>query len=495
MYEDRILNQELRGKVISAQEAASFIKENMTIGCSGFTAVGYPKVIPAEIAKQKQAKNLKILAGASAGDEMDGVLARAGMVGYRTPFNVNKDLRNGVNSGAIRYTDQHLGHLPQLVRSNVFGKIDVAIVECCGILEDGSIVPTLTVGTSNAFLTCADQVLLELNLHHPFELRGMHDIVDLASLPISNVLPIIEAGDRIGAESIPCDPKKIVGIVITEADDQEPRFAAPDEVSERIAGHIISLLKEEIRSDRLPKDFTIQSGFGAVANAVLYGLDTDEFADLKMYTEVVQDGALELILNGKIKAASATSLCLSKAGRKKFYQNLDDMKKKVIIRPQDISNNGGIIRRLGVVAMNTAIEADIYGNVNSTHIMGSSMMNGIGGSGDFARNSLLTIFMTPSTAKGGAISAIVPMVSHVDHTEHDTHILVTEYGYADLRGLSPKERAEVIIENCAHPDYKPMLRSYFEHAKESANGQHTPHDLKTALSWHQRYLDTGSMKL
>ena len=214
-----------------------------------------------------------------------------------------------------------------------------------------------------------------------------------------------------------------------------------------------------------------------------------------MYTEVVQDGALELILNGKIKAASATSLCLSKAGRKKFYQNLEDMKKKVIIRPQDISNNGGIIRRLGVVAMNTAIEADIYGNVNSTHIMGSSMMNGIGGSGDFARNSLLTIFMTPSTAKGGAISAIVPMVSHVDHTEHDTHILVTEYGYADLRGLSPKERAEVIIENCAHPDYKPMLRAYFEHAKETANGQHTPHDLKTALSWHQRYLETGSMKL
>ena len=258
--------------------------------------------------------------------------------------------------------------------------------------------------------------------------------------------------------------------------------------------NIISLLKDEVKKGRLPNNFTIQSGFGAVANAVLYGLDTDEFNNLDMYTEVVQDGAMELILKGKIKTASATSLCLSKEGRKKFYANLNELKERMVIRPQDISNNCGIIRRLGVVAMNTAIEVDIYGNVNSTHIMGSSMMNGLGGSGDFARNSLLTIFMTPSTAKNGTISSIVPMVSHVDHTEHDTHIIVTEYGYADLRGLSPKERAELIIEKCAHPEYKPMLKDYFERAKKMANGQQTPHDLKTALSWHQRYLETGSMK-
>lgn len=144
--------------------------------------------------------------------------------------------------------------------------------------------------------------------------------------------------------------------------------------------------------------------------------------------------------------------------------------------------------------MNTAIEADIYGNVNSTHIMGTSMMNGIGGSGDFARNGGLSIFMTPSTAKGGAISSIVPMVSHVDHTEHDVQIIVTECGIADLRGKSPRERAELVIENCCHPDYRPALRDYYERAKAVAKGQHTPHDLNTALSWHQRYLDTGSMK-
>ena len=111
--------------------------------------------------------------------------------------------------------------------------------------------------------------------------------------------------------------------------------------------------------------------------------------------------------------------------------------------------------------MNGMIEADIYGNVNSTHIMGSKIMNGIGGSGDFARNAYLSIFMAPSQAAKGTISTIVPMVSHVDHTEHDTQVLVTENGLADLRGLSPKQRARLVIENCAAPDFKPLLKDYF----------------------------------
>ncbi len=204
---------------------------------------------------------------------------------------------------------------------------------------------------------------------------------------------------------------------------------------------------------------------------------------------------LELMECGKLDFASATCLSLSVDGFQKLYQKLDFFKDKILLRPEEISNHPEIIRRLGVISMNTAIEADIYGNVNSSHIMGSSIMNGIGGSGDFSRNAYLSIFTTPSTAKNGAISSIVPMVSHVDHTEHEVMVLVTEQGYADLRGLSPKERAEAIIENCAHPDYRPMLREYFLQARMFANGQHTPHDLKIALSWHQRYLETGTMKL
>lgn len=494
MYEDRILNPQLREKIIDADTAAAFVKSGMALGFSGFTAVGYPKLIPQTIAARGEAKELTVLAGASAGDELDGALARAGLVAYRSPFNVNKDLRAGINSGAVGYTDQHLGQLPGKVWSGDFGKIDIAIIECCGILEDGSIIPTLSVGASNTFVQAADKVLLELNLTHPMELCGIHDIYTVGKRPCMKPVPVTTAGERAGTVGIPCDGDKILGIVIAETEDQQPRFAPTSDVSEAIAGHIIELLKNELKEGRLPKGFSMQSGFGAVANAVLYGLDCDEFEGVNMYTEVVQDGALELVLKGRIATASATSLSLSKDGRRRFYENLDKLKDRFVLRPQDVSNSAEVINRLGVVAMNTAIEVDIFGNVNSTHIMGSSMMNGIGGSGDFARNGLIAIFMTPSVAKDGKISSIVPMVSHVDHTEHDVDIIVTEYGLADLRGKTPLQRAELIIENCSHPDYRDELRAYLEAARASANSMHTPHDLGKALSWHQRYLETGSMK-
>jgi succinyl-CoA:acetate CoA-transferase len=144
--------------------------------------------------------------------------------------------------------------------------------------------------------------------------------------------------------------------------------------------------------------------------------------------------------------------------------------------------------------MNAMIEADIYGNVNSTHLMGSAIMNGIGGSGDFARNAYISMFMTPSVAKDGSISCIVPMASHVDHTEHDVQVIVTEQGLADLRGLAPQQRARRIIDTCAHPAYRDALHDYLARARVQANGQHTPHVLPEALSWHERYLRTGSMQ-
>ncbi|WP_313470411.1 acetyl-CoA hydrolase/transferase C-terminal domain-containing protein, partial [Lysinibacillus sp.] len=166
-------------------------------------------------------------------------------------------------------------------------------------------------------------------------------------------------------------------------------------------------------------------------------------------------------------------------------------KDKIMFRPQEISNNPEVIRRLGVISFNTAIEVDIYGNVNSTHINGTKIMNGIGGSGDFARNARITIFVTSSLAKDGAISTIVPFVSHIDHTEHDVDVIVTEQGYADLRGLPPVKRAEKLIE-IAHPKYRPQLRAYFEEAKEKVGGQ-TPHILEKAFSFHKHLKENGTM--
>jgi len=283
-------------------------------------------------------------------------------------------------------------------------------------------------------------------------------------------------------------------VVETNAPDRNSKFAAPDANSQAIATHIIDFLQHEVAKGRLPKELLpLQSGVGNIANAVLAGLNTGPFDHLTAYTEVLQDGMLEMIKSGKLAHASATAFSLSNEALAELNADLDRYRERIVLRPQEISNHPEVIRRLGVIAMNGLIEADIYGNVNSTHVMGSKIMNGIGGSGDFARNAYLSIFMTPSQAKGGAISCIVPMVSHVDHTEHDVHVLISEQGLADLRGLSPKERAAAIIKHCAHPTYRPMLEEYFERAKKVANGQHTPHDLSQALSWHQRFLQTGSM--
>lgn len=85
---------------------------------------------------------------------------------------------------------------------------------------------------------------------------------------------------------------------------------------------------------------------------------------------------------------------------------------------------------------------------------------------------------------------IVPMCSHIDHTEHDVQVIVTEQGLADLRWKSPRQRAELIVERCAHPQYRPLLREYLKDAAKY--GGHTPHNLQQALSWHTRYLDRAT---
>ena len=492
---NRIRNKVLKEKIISADGAASMIKSGMTIGCSGFTPSGYPKAVPLALIKKDKGEdfNINILTGASVGSELDGVLAQAGLINRRYPYQSDKNLRASINKGEINYSDIHLSHFPQNVRYGHYGDIDLAIVEAIAITEEGWIVPSSSVGAAPTFLKEAEKIIVELNLKQSLDLEGVHDIYQLADPPERVAIPLVQAGQRIGSPYIKIDPKKIEGIVITELEDEISFTAYQDDNSNKIASHIIDFLKAEQKAGNIPEELLpLQSGVGAVANAVLSGLCNSNFENIKFYSEVIQDAVLELIDCGKIDIASGTSITLSEAGKKQFKENIDLYKNKIILRPQEISNNPEIIRRLGSIAINTAIEADIYGNINSTHIMGSRMMNGIGGSGDFARNAYLSIFVTSSVAKDGKISSIVPMVSHIDHTEHDVDIIVTEQGLADLRGLSPKEKAIEIINKTVSPVYKKKLLNYFVRAQEA--GGHTPIILDEALSWHQKFIDTGTMK-
>ncbi len=488
----RILDSRLFSKVMTAAEAAALIPDGATVGMSGFTGAGYPKAVPIELAKRIDAEHaqgrpfkVKVWTGASTAPELDGALAKVDGIEMRLPYQSDPTCRKRINAGEMEYIDIHLSHVAQTVWFGFLGKLDVAVVEVAGITEDGLLIPSSSIGNNKTWLDCADKIILEVNAWQSLALAGMHDIYyGTDRPPHRKPIPMVTAHDRIGQPFFRVDPSKIVAIVETDAHDRNTAFTAPDATSKKIAHHIIDFLDHEVKMGRLPANLLpLQSGVGNVANAVMADLEHGHFEDLTAYTEVLQDGMLNLIRSGKLTHASATALSLSEEATKEFLDNIDFYRERIVLRPQEISNHPEVIRRLGIIAMNGMIEADIYGNVNSTHIMGTSIMNGIGGSGDFARNAYISFFMTPSVAKGGAISCIVPMVSHVDHTEHDVQVIVTEQGLADLRGLSPKARAKAVIANCAHPTFKPALEEYVDRAMHYSPGRHTPHILDEAFTF------------
>ncbi len=495
---DRVRCAALHSKIVTAEEAATLINPGDHVGISGFTPSGYAKAVPLALAKRMESDPFQIdlWTGASVGDEADGALARVNGIRYRYPYQTNGDLRKSLNAGKARYSDLHLSHMAQQVREGFLGETDVAIIEAVAITEDGGIIPSTSVGNSATYVSTAKKVIVEVNVSQPLTLEGMHDIYEPADPPFRKAIPLEKSGDRIGTTYIPCDPEKIVAIVPCDITDKTRALAPIDDDAKKMSEHLIAFFQNEVAAGRLPENLLpLQSGVGSVANAVVSGLANGPFTNLSIFTEVIQDGMFDLIDAGKVEVCSGTALSPSPDGLKRFYANIDEYRKKIILRPQEISNNPGLARRLGVITMNTAIEFDLFGHVNSTHIMGSKMMNGIGGSGDFTRNGYLTIFCTNSVAKNGDISSIVPMVSHVDHTEHDVMIFCTEQGLADVRGLNPTDRARLIIEKCAHPDYKPMLNDYLDRAIEATKHAHTPMLLGEALSWHTRFVETGSMKV
>ena len=484
--------------MLSAEEAAALVQHDEVIGFSGFTPAGAAKVIPTAIAAKARIEHaagrpfkVGVITGASTGPSLDGELARADAIKVRTPYQSDKDLRDSINAGKTHFFDMHLSLLPQYVRYGFLGELDWAIVEAADVSSDGKILLTTSVGAAPTFLTQAKRILIEVNSRHPKELLGFHDIYEPQSPPHRSPIPICSADDRIGTQRVWVDPKKIVGIVESNRQDEVKEFTPVTDITTRIGQHVAEFLAAELRNGRIPKSFLpIQSGVGNVANAVLSAMGAHpEIPRFQMYTEVIQDSVIDLIKLDRCSFVSGVSLTLSNAVLQDVYDNLENYRGRLLLRPQEITNNPEIVRRIGIVSINTALEADIFGNINSTHVLGQKMMNGIGGSGDFTRNAYISIFTCPSTAKGGNISAIVPMCSHMDHSEHSVQVLVTEHGVADLRGKDPRERATAIISNCVDPSYRDLIWTYF---KLTENG-HTPQSFRSAFAFHETFLQTGDM--
>jgi acetyl-CoA hydrolase len=485
--------------ILTAEEAAALIQHGQTIGFSGFTPAGSPKAIPKALAARAMEKHaagrefkIGVLTGASTGKSLDGALAEAEAISFRTPYQSDPLLRSQINSGRVRFVDMHLSLLPQIVRYGFLGPVHWAIIEAADITSGGGIVLSSAVVAAPTFAAEADKILIELNAFHPPSWLGMHDIFEPKDPPARQEIPIYHPSDRIGSPVMVVDPKKIAGVVMTDLEDESTPFAPPTPETLKIGENVAEFLVSEMRAGRIPPSFLpIQSGVGDIANSVLAALGTHpDVPRLVMYTEVLQDSVIGLLESGRCQFASTCSLTLSPEMMRRVTHNMNFFRSRIIMRPQEITNHPEVVRRLGIVSMNTAIEVDLGGNVNSTHVMGRQMMNGIGGSGDFTRNAYLSIFSCPSTAKGGKISTIVPLVSHMDHSEHSVQIVITEQGVADLRGKDPHDRAELIINNCAHPDFKGQLREYLHLVKEG----HVPQSLSLAFAMHRHYLTNGDMR-
>jgi propionyl-CoA:succinyl-CoA transferase len=484
---------------LSAAEAAALIQNRQTVGFSGFTCAGAAKAVPLALAERAVAEHragrefrIGVMAGASTGPSLDGALARADAVSFRTPYQSDPELRTLINEAKVQFFDMHLSMMPQAIRYGHLGRVNWAVVEACDVTAGGGIVLTTSVGASPTFCRVADKVIIELNRRHPPTLFGLHDIYEPADPPYRREIPIFSVSDRIGSPVIGVEPSKIAGVVEVDMDDDPVSFSPPTAVTQRIGINVAEFLAGELSSGRIPKDFLpLQAGVGNVCNSVMAAIGGHNgIPPFEMYTEVLQDSQLRLMMQRRIRFASTCALTISRPMRDLLYGNPDFFRPRIILRPQEISNSNEVIRRLGVIAINTMLEGDLFGNVNSTHIMGRNLMNGIGGSGDFTRNAYLSIFVCPSTAKDGTISAIVPLVSHQDHSEHSVQVLVTEYGVADLRGRSPAERAQLIIDNCAHPAYRDDLTRQLQ----SMKGGHEPLALESAFAFYDRFKKTGTMR-
>lgn len=489
---------------ITAAEGAAMIKDGDYVALGGFTPNGVPKAVFRELSKRALALHdagkpfqIGILTGASSLQSVEGDMANAHAIKFRAPFSTNKDFRTHTNLEEIDYEDMHLGHMAERLRHGFYGELDWAIIEVSDIEEGPSLCKAYLTSSGGIAVTIArlaKNVILEFNHFHSTEAKLLHDCYEPGECGFARQpIPIIHVGDKVGNNYIEIDPRKIVGIVDCNIPEEARAFKPLTDTTLQMGHNVAEFLVGDLRAGRIPPQFLpLQSGVGATGNAVLQALGQDpEIPHFEVYSEVIQDAAIDLLRKGVITNASATAMTVTNETLQDVYQNMRFFKQHITIRQSEIANSPEVIRRLGVIALNTAIECDIYGNENSSHICGAKLMNGIGGSCDYERNGYISIFTTPSTAKDGKISAIVPMCSHVDSTEHDVDVIITEQGIADLRGKGPLRRAHEIIEHCAHPDYRPLLRDYLKIADKG----HEPQSMRAALAFHDTFLRKGDMRL
>ena len=494
--EERVRDKRLLQRIVRADKAVAVIQDGMTVATTGNAFSGFPRTVLLAMAERLSARNQKVavFCAGALGREVEEAFDQGNVVYRRLGSLGSTSARKAVVEGRMRFLDVKSGLFPLQVARGDYGSVDVALIEAVAITKDGHIVPSTALIDGPRWVQCAERVVVEINPWISAKLEGFHDVFLPDPQPGARPIPLHAMDQQIGTPHMVVEGDKIYAIVETTAPmPAAEKVREPNEVNRQIAGNFVRFLESEMETGKLPTPPPpLELGIGALAEVILERLKASGLKSLSLYLPGVTEGVLDLIDAGKVAFVAATNLRMGKTGLNRFFTNIERYR-SIILRPLDVINNGDVIRRMNVIALNAAIEVDVLGQVNSSHLMGVKIVGGIGGAYDYARNARLSVFLTPSTAKGGDISCVVPLVSHVDHTEHDADVIITERGVADVRGLDPMERAVAIIQLCSHPEYRQELVHYLEKAKRQTGGRQ-PIVMAEAFSFHQRFAAHETMK-
>ncbi len=417
-------------KAVSAEEAVKVIKSNSRVYIQAAAAA--PQVLVRAMAERhEELRNVEVCQLHTEGD------APYANPELKESFHVNsffigKNVRHTLKAGNGSYTPVFLSELPLLFKRNIID-IDVALIHVSVPDKHGYCSLGVSVEATLAAITNASVVIAQVNKQMP-RTHGdgiiHHTEIDLF---------------------VECDEALPSHIMLE-----------PTETEQTIGDYVASLIED--RS-------TLQMGIGSIPNAVLTRLTNHK--DLGLHTEMFSDGVIDLILkdviNGNYKSINpGRALATFLMGSKRLYDYVDD-NPFVEMRASDYVNDVSIIKQNPkMVAINSAIEVDLSGQVCADSI-GTKMYSGVGGQMDYIRGASLSeggkaIIALPSITKSG-ISRIVPCLkpgAGVVTTRAHVHYVVTEFGIANLYGKTIKERVKALV-NIAHPDHRENIdKEYFE---------------------------------
>lgn len=478
----------LAGKVCTPEQAAGLIPEHGVVAASGYTAAGDPKATLLALAARGRAgeiHKIDLITAAQLSGEVENALAEAGILDRRAPFTVSGAVRRLANLRQIRYVEAAMGKMPRVFAAGSFGVPDVAVVEAMGLDEDGRMIPTTSVGMTQLMCQKAGRIIVELNTAQPELLCGVHDVYES---PCHTGAVLRSAGERVGRPWIQVDLNKVEAVVFSHQTDAPAAPAEPDETERAVCEQLMGFLERTFPGQRLPP---IQTGIGSLSKAILAGFRGSRYRDLTFFCGALQAEMVGLLAEGKAEVLSGGSVPTDPETLELLRGFGPGLRERLVLRSMEVCNGSAAVGGLGVLALNTGIEMDLFGNVNSSHIGGTRLVNGIGGGAAFAANAGLSVMLMPSTRKEGRISCFVPHTPHVDVIHHDVDVVISEYGVADLRGLDDVECARLILQNCAHPDYRAGLEQSLERAL--AGGGHHPLSLDGAFAWQEQFLRSGTM--